>query len=95
MKTLEEIGAIEFNQTEAYYDNVEKYGYDEDLCICCGKKTKSRYFVNTIEGPEAIKADVTTEDLDALGLYSQGMFPIGSTCLKRMEKSYIIDTQKK
>jgi len=90
MKTLQEIGIKDIPTSASYEKNLEKYGWRDDTCICCGKPTSGKLFINTVEGPEAVKADVTEEDLEALGLYTQGVFPIGSACAKKVGKAYLI-----
>jgi len=90
MKTLQEIGVKNIPQTKNYENNLERYGDNSDSCICCGRPTSEEFFINTVEGPEAIKADVTEQDLEALGLYTQGMFPVGAVCAKKFGKEYII-----
>lgn len=93
MKTLKEIGEIEIPESTQLEKNLDRYGNKSNSCICCGKPTNQRYWINTVEGPGAIKSNVTDEDLEGLGLHSQGSFPIGSECRKRLPKDYVIDTE--
>jgi len=90
MKTLAEIGMIEIPESPKREQNLEREGDYSDSCICCGKRTKGKYYFNTVEGPDAIKADVTDEDLKELGLHSQGIMYVGPECRKRFPKGYII-----
>jgi len=90
MKTLQEIGIKDIPQAASYERNLEKYGFRDDTCICCGRPTSSKLFIQTVDGPDMIKANVTEEDLEALDLYPQGMFPIGSVCAKKVGKKYLI-----
>lgn len=86
MKTLE------FKQTARFESNIEKYGYNNNTCECCGKPLENKdWAVNTIEGPEVIEAHITDEEIEAKGLYSQGIFYLGSTCIKKYPKSFRMD----
>jgi len=85
MKTLE------FLISEKFDSNIEKYGYNENSCDCCGKQLKSKsWAVNTIEGPEVIPASVTDQEIENEGLYSQGLFYLGASCIKKYPKEYRI-----
>tara|TARA_R110000796_G_scaffold24935_6_gene70823 strand:- start:860 stop:1126 length:267 start_codon:yes stop_codon:yes gene_type:complete len=80
---------LEFIQIEKFEDNIEKYGWNENTCECCGKQLKDKSnAVQTIEGPEVIPANITEEQLDEMGLVSQGIFYLGSTCIKKYPKEY-------
>ena len=86
---MKELKPIEFVMTSKFEDNIERYGYNDNTCECCGKPIKNIQFaVFTIEGPEVVLADVTDEDLTEQGLYSQGMYNIGPECIKRYPKEY-------
>lgn len=82
---------IPFIQTDSFDKNIQKYGYNDNTCECCGKPMKGvKYGIQTIEGPDVIPANVTQEELDASGLVSQGFFQIGSSCIKKYPKAYRI-----
>lgn len=82
---------LDFIQSERFDDNVEKYGWDENTCECCGKPLKDKTnAINTLEGPTVIPAHITDEQIDNAGLVSQGTFFLGSNCIKKYPKEYRI-----
>lgn len=79
----------EFIKSPRFEDNIDKYGYNSNTCICCGRQLKDKTnAVITIEGPMVIEAHITEEQIDAAGLVSQGVFYLGSTCIKKYPKKY-------
>lgn len=68
--------------------NYEKYGHIDNQCICCGKPMQSgeSLFVHMNENWEAVNPEVVTEDNcnKLTGANSQGIFPIGNDCAKKM-----------
>jgi hypothetical protein len=80
---------LEFIQTENFEANIDRYGYNENTCECCGKQLKNKkWAVNTLEGPTVIEANITDEEIEASGLYSQGLFYLGSDCIKKYPKEF-------
>lgn len=80
---------IEFLQSDKLDDNRDKYGNTGNECEHCGKPLKD--FTNaimTLEGPGVIPAHITDEMLEKVGLQSQGIFYLGSTCIKKYPKAY-------
>jgi hypothetical protein len=72
--------------------NLELYGDSSDSCICCGKRMKEgeREMVHMNTNWMAMDVSIeTTEDTIKHGFESQGVFPIGNTCAKKMPKNYI------
>jgi hypothetical protein len=68
-----------------YEKNLQKYGDNQDTCICCGRKVKSF--------PECKMVHLLTNgnivsypDEDIEG--SQGFFPVGNDCAKRLVISF-------
>jgi len=87
MKTMElyESPMLERNQ--------EKYGNNDNQCVCCGKPMKKGkcFFVHMNTGWEAVSIDVTYENCkEETGFESQGWFPIGNDCAKKM-KGFVIE----
>ncbi len=75
MKTVE----LEALRSTRYDDNIDAFGEWEDTCICCGKRTNGkRYIQMTTAG---LLVDTNDELPD-----SQGCFPIGPDCFKKFEK---------
>ncbi len=82
---------LEFIQLDQFEDNIDKYGYDTNTCECCGKPLKDKTnAINTLEGPTVIPAHITDKQIDDAGLVSQGIFFLGSTCIKKYPKEYRI-----
>ena len=74
--------------------NEEKYGHLSNQCICCMKpmseddKTAKSVHMNT--DWKAVHTSVEEEDCEKLtGAESQGSFPIGNSCAKKMPKGFV------
>ena len=84
-----EINLYESPQKEA---NDEKYGLHGNQCICCGKPMKDgetkmvHMNTNWMAMHNSIKDE---KDADVNGYESQGYFPIGNSCAKKMPKEFI------
>jgi len=68
--------------------NEEKYGLLVEQCICCGKPMKEgpKLYVHMNTGWEAVHPSVSEKECEALtGYESQGCFPIGNDCAKKMK----------
>jgi len=73
--------------------NEEKYGnISGNQCICCMKPMKSGEvkMVHMNTGWVAVHTSVTEENCEELtGDGSQGSFPIGNSCAKKMPKGFV------
>lgn len=68
--------------------NLEKYGHLTDQCICCGKPMKEgeKLYVHMNTGWVAVHPNIDEKDfLIMTGSESQGCFPIGNDCAKKMK----------
>jgi len=70
--------------------NEEKYGHNANVCVCCNKPTNEEMFVHMCTNWEAVPANISEEELIENGMESQGLFPIGKSCAKKMGKKYIL-----
>lgn len=87
------IEVIELNSIRSakYYDNLERLGEHSNTCFVCGKQTAKNTFVHyTVEG-FLIPADIDETELEFRNLESQGCFPIGSECAKKVGRHFIIE----
>ena len=94
MKT-QEIKSKELYESPMKERNNDRYGYTSDVCECCGKPTdeNTRQYVhmgtdwmayNTREVEERNgRAYIKGTDTE-----TQGLFPIGTSCAKRMGKQF-------
>lgn len=77
--------------------NFEKYGHLSDQCICCGLPMKDgeKLLVHMNTDWVAVRNDIS-EDMvvEMTGADSQGAFPIGNSCARKMPKEFIIDLSK-
>lgn len=73
-----------------YDDNVERHGDHSHTCFICGKPTGSRSFVHYTTDGFLIPADMDADDLEFFDLESQGCFPIGSECAKKIDSKFIV-----
>jgi hypothetical protein len=84
-------------QTELYESpqkeaNEEKYGLLTNQCICCGKPMKDgeTKMVHMNTNWMAMHVSIVDEkDAELHGYESQGYFPIGNSCAKKMHKDFI------
>lgn len=71
-------------RSSKYEENIEREGDHSDTCFICGKRTKT-------EKPKHVHY-LTSDELIAYGgdiEDSQGFFPIGSNCAKKLPKKFI------
>lgn len=67
--------------------NEEKYGLQSEQCICCGKPMKlgEKLYVHMNTDWMAVNPTIDEKDCEKLtGAESQGCFPIGNDCAKKM-----------
>ena len=68
--------------------NEEKYGLSINQCICCGKPMKDgeKLFVHINTAGSAVHPSISDTDCQKItGADSQGCFPIGNNCAKKMK----------
>lgn len=71
-------------------ERIVKKNHDE-RCVCCNKPMKSsdvKYWVHMTTDWEMTNA--SEEELSQSGYESQGCFPVGSECAKKIDKKFII-----
>ena len=67
--------------------NLEKYGEQSNQCICCGKPMKEgeKLYVHMNTDWVAVHPSINEADcMKMTGAESQGCFPIGNSCAKKM-----------
>ena len=67
--------------------NLDKYGESSNQCICCGKPMKKgeKLYVHMNTNWLAVNPTIDEKDcLQMTGAESQGCFPIGNDCAKKM-----------
>jgi len=74
-----------------YDDNVERHGEHSNTCFICGKPTGSHWFVHFTTRGFLIPADIDETELEFRNLESQGCFPIGSECAKKVGRKFLIE----
>jgi hypothetical protein len=75
---------LEDIQSEDYDRNLKRYGENYDTCIMCGRRTKVEFFIHMKTSGEIIPADIDDET------DSQGLFPVGPECKKRLSMKFLI-----
>lgn len=70
-------------QSSKYDENIEREGEHSDTCFICGKRTKSKQLVHYLTSGELVAYG--GDDIKD----SQGFFPIGSNCAKKLPKKFI------
>jgi hypothetical protein len=86
MTTINKTNAIsEINlysvRSSRYDDNVERLGDHSDTCFLCGKRTSEDLFVHYTSCGELTNDNSHPE--------SQGCFPIGPECAKKLPKDFV------
>ena len=90
MKTVEDIKAkinlLQVNIWSHPIRNSEKWeGTQSNECEYCGKKCgKTPLYVHIMTSGICVPNDITEKDIERIGEQSQGCFPIGSTCAKKL-----------
>lgn len=77
--------------------NIEKNGYQDNQCECCGKLMKEgskRFYFHANTNWEAMPINATDEEIEKAGFESQGTFDVGSSCAKKFPKEFIAVTNK-
>jgi hypothetical protein len=86
-----EVINLESIRSSKYEDTVERLGEHSDTCFVCGKRTAKNTFVHyTVEG-YLIPADIDEIEIEFRNLESQGCFPIGSECAKKVGRQFLIE----
>ena len=72
--------------------NLDKYGHMTEQCICCGKPMSENhpmgaYHVHMNTKGVSVNPEIVTEEniVELTGAESQGCFPIGNDCAKKMK----------
>lgn len=66
--------------------NINRFGDDGSNCILCGKPTDQSIHVHMTTSLELVEANVDEDEISN----SQGLFPIGKACAKKVDKKYLI-----
>jgi len=88
MKNL--IETKELYESPSKEKNQQKYGDNENVCVCCNKPTNEEIFVHMSTDWKAVPSNISEEELVKNGMESQGLFPIGKSCAKKMGAKYIV-----
>lgn len=79
---------MELYESPVKEQNEEKFGFLTNQCVCCGKpmKTGEKLYVHMNENWVAVHPTILEcEFLEQTGANSQGFFPIGNDCAKKMK----------
>lgn len=77
-----EIDLYDVRNEDRYRDNIDRYGDTSDTCFICGKLLKEGYdLVHYTE-----YGNLTNSEDDNYP-NSQGWFPVGSDCIKKVKKA--------
>lgn len=71
-------------QSPRYENNIDRLGEHSNTCVCCGLRTAEKNFIHATTDWLAIdeKDSANVEN-------SQGFFPIGPECAKKLPKEFI------
>ena len=73
---------LQHEYSKDYDKNIERFGDDGTNCFLCGKKTNEKYFVHYTTDGNLVTYKSNPEN-------SQGVFPIGPICKKKLPKEFI------
>jgi hypothetical protein len=68
-------------RSSKYDSNIERLGDHSDSCFVCGKRTAQKHYVHYTEDGNLINTEESVSN-------SQGMFPIGPECSKKLPKGF-------
>lgn len=72
--------------------NEEKYGHNQNQCICCAKPIKdisNSYWIHMNEGGDVLNNSINESTCEELtGYRTMGCFPVGNECAKRFKKDF-------
>jgi hypothetical protein len=72
--------------------NIDKYGEQSNQCICCGRlmEENEKYSVHMNTYWEVMhNSIITDQDAKNNDMESQGYFPVGNSCAKKVGLSYV------
>ena len=75
-------------RSSKYDDNIERLGDDSNTCFCCGKHTAKKLFVHYTTDDQLVNERDENKVIN-----SQGFFPIGSECAKKLPKDFIFESR--
>ena len=81
---------LELIRSAKYDDNVERFGDHSHTCFVCGKPTAKRSFIHFTTDGLLVPANIDQSDLAKYDLESQGCFPIGSECAKKVGPEFVV-----
>lgn len=78
-------------RSSKYDENIERYGDDVNTCFICGKPTAKNLYIHFSTAGFIVPADIDETELDFRNLESQGCFPVGSECAKKIGKIFVFN----
>lgn len=78
-------------QSPKYDDYVEKHGEYHDTCFLCGKRIKDGRELLVHYTSNGTLVNVFSDELEI----SQGCFPVGRDCAKKLPADFTMDPHKK
>lgn len=88
-----EIIELDSIRSAKYDDTIERLGDHSNTCFICGKPTAKNTFVHLATSGHLVPADIDETELQFRNLESQGCFPIGSECAKKVGKKFLLNIQ--
>lgn len=84
-----EVIELDSIRSNKYDDNIERLGDHSNTCFICGKPTAKNLYVHYSTDGHLIPINVKFDQMVKCNIESQGFFPIGSECAKKIGKSFI------
>ena len=72
-----------------YDDTIERLGEHSNTCFVCGKRTWKNQWVHFTTAGFLVPKDIDETELEFRNLESQGCFPVGSECAKKIGTDFV------
>ncbi len=91
MKNINGIMVIDLDSIRSpkFESNIETFGDHSNTCHVCGKRTASNQFIHITTDDFLVPIDLDESTIELHGLESNGCFPVGSECAKKIDKNFI------
>jgi hypothetical protein len=81
---------LELVRSSKYDENIDRYGDHSKTCFFCARPTAQKSFVHLSTNGLLVPANIDENDLLKYDLESQGCFPVGAECAKKIGQEFIV-----
>lgn len=80
---------LESIRSAKYDETIERLGEHSNTCFICGKRTWKNQWVHFTTAGFIVPKDIDETELEFRNLESQGCFPVGSECAKKIGTDFV------